>query len=206
MSTGAPAADGPAGVHWVLAWRGAVSAAIPRQMSTGRASCRRAAGVSGRGWRRSCTRRNGRAPAGVAGDDLRADRHHAVSSGERAPMSRPIGAQDTVEVGAGDARLGQALQALGVGLPGAHHADVTDAGAEQAAGDGRHVELGIVGQDARTTSRGPRDGPRSEKMGPGQPTTISSAMGNRRLVAKISGRRTPPLGSRGSWPPSPVRP
>ena len=37
-----------------------------------------------------------------------------------------------------------------------------------------------------TASRGPRDGPRSAKIGPGQLTTTSSAIGNRRLVAKIS--------------------
>ena len=37
-----------------------------------------------------------------------------------------------------------------------------------------------------TASRGPSDAPRSAKTGPGQATTTSSAMGKRRLVAKIS--------------------
>ena len=72
----------------------------------------------------------------------------AVSSGERAPMSRPIGAMIRARsTGSVDAHLGQPLHPLGVGLPRAHHAEVADS-VRQRALDGRHVELVVVGEHA----------------------------------------------------------
>ena len=108
----------------------------------------------------------------------------AVSSGVRAPRSRPIGDISRSRSVGVDARLEQALQPLGVRRAAAHHADVADVGGQRGL-HGRDVELVVVGQDADRVARPERRAAALEQR-PGHDTTTSSAIGKRRRVAKIS--------------------
>ena len=91
----------------------------------------------------------------------------AVSSGVRAPMSRPIGGHQPGELrGAVDRRPRQSLEPLVVGRPAAHDADVADVGGERAL-HGRHVELRVVGEDAHRVAGAERLTPlREHRAGP----------------------------------------
>ena len=50
----------------------------------------------------------------------------------------------------------------------------------------RHVELGVVGEDAHGVARPERVARARSNSGPGHDTTTSSAIGNRRRVANTS--------------------
>ena len=109
----------------------------------------------------------------------------AVSAGLSAPMSRPAGPAEAVELLLGHAGLEQPLAPLLLGAAAAERADVERIGA-QSGRERRDVELVVVGQhDDRRVAIGanPREAPRS-----GHSTTISSALGTRSGVAYCGSR------------------
>ena len=103
----------------------------------------------------------------------------AVSSGVRAPMSRPMGAMMRAEVGVGrrPPRASRA-SAVVVGAAAAHRPEVADVGGERGH-DGGHVELGVVGEHAHRVAAGRASAPTRSSSRWGQSTTTSSASGKR---------------------------
>ena len=72
----------------------------------------------------------------------------AVSSGVRAPRSRPIGLESRVELLLGQPGLAEPGHPVVVGAPRAHRADVGDLGQPQRHLEQRYVELRVVGEHA----------------------------------------------------------
>ena len=128
----------------------------------------------------------------------------AVSSGVRAPRSSPIGARMRASAGLVDPRLAQPRDAVGVGAPAAHGAEVADLGGERGH-DGGDVELGVVGEHAHRVARGRasrrpgRAAGRASRPRPRRPAGTGPGWRTPR------GRRTRSPGSRAPWPPGPAR-
>ena len=76
----------------------------------------------------------------------------AVSSGVRAPRSRPIGLASRLSSASVRPASRSRSHAVVVGAPRAHHADVADLGQPQSDLEDGHVELRVVGEHA---DRGP---------------------------------------------------
>ena len=108
----------------------------------------------------------------------------AVSSGVRAPMSRPIGDITRPISVVGEPGLAQAHDPAFVGAARAHRADVADLGLHR--GDDRgHVELVVVGEHAHDVALGEAGADLAEVRS-GQVFTTSSAIGNRCTVANTA--------------------
>ena len=71
----------------------------------------------------------------------------AVSSGVRAPRSRPIGEDSRSSSLLGQPGVQESLAAVLVGAPGAHRPDVGDLGQPQRDLEQRDVELRVVRED-----------------------------------------------------------
>ena len=138
----------------------------------------RSAGGAGRltPWIGPSVSRSGRASARpVRRAMISAQIDTAVSSGVRAPMSSPIGARIRARPASSTPASRSRADAVGVGAPAAHGAEVADVGGE-GGDDGRHVELVVVGEHAdRVAGRERRRRPGSSRRW-GQSTTTSSAM------------------------------
>ena len=76
----------------------------------------------------------------------------AVSSGVRAPTSRPIGDRTPGELDVGEPRLAQPLDALFVRAPAAHRSEIPHVGSN-ARHDRGDVELGVVSEHAHRIAR-----------------------------------------------------
>ena len=128
----------------------------------------------------------------------------AVSSGVRAPRSRPIGRVQARQRRVVDAGLAQPLDAVGVGAPAAHGAEVADVGGERG-DDGRYVELVVVGEHAHGVARRERAADLLEEaVGPVDDDLVGQrepGLGGEHR----DGRRTRSPGSRGPWRPGPAR-
>ncbi len=105
----------------------------------------------------------------------------AVSSGVRAPRSRPIGEESRASSSSLDPRLAEPLEPVLVGAPRPHGADVGDLGQPQRLPQHRHVELGVVGEhaDHRPAVEPPRLG-------------LGGEIAVRPLDDDLLGRREPP--------------
>ena len=122
----------------------------------------------------------------------------AVSSGVRAPRSRPIGDAQPGQLGTGQALLAQPLDPVVVGPPAAHRADV-GGGLAQRHLEQRDVELGVVGQHA--DHRPVVGRPRLPGSGAASPPRPRPRRGTGHGWRTARGRRTRSPGSRGTCRP-----